>query len=58
MIPQPAIEKQQQIAELIQHSFKLKAESEPLLEEAKRMVEMAIEQGEEAALTALSIQDN
>lgn len=41
---------QQQIAELVEESFRLKKESEQLLETAKRAVEIAIEQDENAAL--------
>ena len=41
------------IATLIQESFLLKAESERLLEVAKRSVEIAIEQDEKAAMTFL-----
>lgn len=52
-IPVPLIEKETQnaIQSLIQQSFTLKAKSEQLLENAKTLVEMAIEQGEEKALT-------
>lgn len=48
----PIIDKatQQKITTHIQKSFKLKAESERLLEVAKRAVEIAIEENEEAAL--------
>ncbi len=51
-IPIPIIETktQQQISELIEESFRLKKESEELLELAKRMVEVAIEEGEEKAM--------
>ena len=51
-IPVPYIENniQQQIAELIQESFALKAASEKLLETSKRAVEIAIEENEAAAL--------
>lgn len=42
--------KQEQIAELVEESFKLKVESERLLEVAKKAVEMAIEENEEKAL--------
>ena len=47
----PIIDKaiQEQIAALIQESFKLKKESEQLLDMAKRAVEVAIEEGEEVA---------
>ena len=52
-IPVPLIEKEVQktIQSLIQQSFAFKAQSEQLLEDAKKLVEMAIEQGEEKALT-------
>ena len=52
-IPVPLIEKEVQktIQSLIQQSFAFKAQSEQLLENAKTLVEMAIEQGEEKALT-------
>lgn len=51
-IPIPYIENsiQTQIAQLLQESFTLKAESEKLLETAKRAVEIAIEESEEAAI--------
>ncbi|WP_159243393.1 restriction endonuclease subunit S [Tenacibaculum maritimum] len=51
-IPIPIIDftKQKQIAELIEESFKLKKESENLLEVAKVAVEVAIEQNETKAL--------
>ncbi len=38
------------LSALIQQSFALKAESENLLEQAKRAVEMAIEENENVAL--------
>ena len=41
---------QTEIAALVQQSFTLKAESERLLEVAKRAVEIAIEQDEKAAM--------
>lgn len=51
-LPIPIIDKtiQQQIAELIQESFALKAKSEKLLETSKRAVEIAIEKNEAAAV--------
>jgi len=51
-IPVPNIEThlQQQISELVEESFHLKAESEKLLEVAKRAVELAIEQDEKRAI--------
>lgn len=50
IIPKIEITKQKQIAELVEESFRLKKESEELLELAKRMVEVAIEEGEERAM--------
>jgi len=50
VIPIIDFKKQQQIAELIEQSFSLKKESEHLLEVAKRVVEIAIEETEEIAL--------
>ncbi|WP_201617416.1 restriction endonuclease subunit S [Psychrobacter urativorans] len=50
VIPLLDINVQQKIAELIQQSFHLKAESEQLLEDAKKLVEYAIENGEGKAL--------
>ena len=41
---------QEKIAALVEESFTLKKQSEQLLETAKRAVEIAIEQNEEAAL--------
>jgi len=51
-IPVPIIEggAQTKIATLVKESFSLKAESERLLDVAKRAVEIAIEQDENAAL--------
>ncbi|MDO8811184.1 MAG: restriction endonuclease subunit S [Gallionella sp.] len=51
-IPVPIIEggEQTKIAALVKESFSLKAESERLLDVAKRAVEIAIEQDENAAL--------
>ncbi|NDP22709.1 MAG: restriction endonuclease subunit S [Paludibacter sp.] len=48
----PIVDKtiQEQIAALVQESFRLKKESEQLLELAKRAVEIAIEEGEERAM--------
>ena len=56
-IPVPIIEGgiQTKIASLVKESFTLKAESERLLDVAKRAVEMAIEQDESAALDWLSV---
>ncbi len=50
IIPIVEINVQQKIAALIQESFRLKAESERLLELAKRAVEMAIEHDETVAI--------
>lgn len=51
-LPIPFIEakKQEQIAELVEESFKLKVESERLLDVAKKAVEMSIEENEVKAL--------
>ena len=49
-IPIIPAKNQQQIAVLVNESFRLKTESEQLLETAKRAVEMAIEEGEERAM--------
>lgn len=43
-------ETQEEISEIIEESFRLKKESETLLETAKRAVEMAIEETEDAAI--------
>ena len=55
-IPIPLIEIsiQQQIAQLVKESFRLKAESERLLALAKQAVETAIEEGEEKAMETLN----
>lgn len=50
LIPKIKSEKQQQIAALVEQSFTLKAQSEHLLEIAKRAVEIAIEEGEATAM--------
>ena len=50
LVPIVDMPTQQKIAAQIQESFKLKAESERLLEVAKRAVEIAIEQDEQAGL--------
>lgn len=52
-VPIVEYKKQEEIAELIEESFKLKKQSEDLLERAKRAVEMAIEESEDAALAWL-----
>jgi len=50
LIPNLEGKKQEQIAELVEESFKLKVESERLLEVAKKAVEMAIEINEKQAM--------
>jgi len=50
IVPIIDFKKQQQIAELVEQSFKLKNQSEKLLEVAKRAVEIAIEENEAIAL--------
>ncbi len=50
LIPIIDSKKQEEIAELVEESFKLKVESERLLEVAKRAVEMAIEIDEATAI--------
>lgn len=59
-IPIPIIDKknQSQIANLIKESFTLKAESERLLELAKRAVEVAIERDEDTAMKLLQTETN
>ena len=54
IIPLVDFETQTKIAALVQQSFSLKAESERLLEAAKRAVEIAIETNEDAALAWLA----
>lgn len=49
LIPNIYEQKQHEIAELVEESFALKKQSKHLLEMAKRGVEIAIEQGEDAA---------
>ncbi len=53
LIPVIEMEKQKEIAALIQQSFMLKAESKKLLDAAKRAVEIAIEQDEQTAIDFL-----
>ncbi len=55
-IPIVEINAQQQIAALIQENFRLKAESERLLDLAKRAVEMAIEHDETVAIDFINEQ--
>jgi type I restriction enzyme S subunit len=50
VVPIIEFKKQEQIAELVEESFKLKVESERLLEVAKKAVEIAIEADEETAI--------
>lgn len=50
VVPIITFKKQEQIAELVEESFKLKVESERLLEVAKKAVEMAIEADEATAI--------
>lgn len=54
VVPLVDMEVQNQIAELVQQSFALKAQSEHLLDVAKRAVEIAIEQDEAAALAYIA----
>jgi hypothetical protein len=54
VVPIIDYETQQQIAKLVEESFHLKAESERLLEVAKKAVEMAIEVGEDRAIEYLN----
>jgi restriction endonuclease S subunit len=49
---------QQQIADLVQQSFALKAQSTHLLDVAKRAVEIAIEQDEAAAFAFITSEVN
>lgn len=50
VVPLIDYDKQREIADLVEESFKLKKQSEHLLEVAKRAVEVAIEENEEKAL--------
>ena len=54
-IPVPIIDisKQEKIAGLVEESFKLKKQSETLLETAKRAVEVAIEKGEDMGMEVI-----
>jgi len=56
VVPIIDFKKQELIAELVEESFKLKVESERLLEVAKKAVEIAIEQDEKTAMNF--IKDN
>jgi hypothetical protein len=50
VVPIIDFDKQREIADLVEESFKLKKQSEHLLEVAKTAVEIAIEKNEEAAM--------
>lgn len=54
IVPIIPLKKQQQIAQLVEQSFALKAQSEQLLEVAKRAVEIAIEQDEATAIAYIT----
>lgn len=54
-IPEISNSKQTEIANLINTSYNLKAQSTQLLDKAKRAVEIAIEEGEDAALFYLDL---
>jgi restriction endonuclease S subunit len=58
-MPFPLIDRsiQQQISDLVQHSFDLRRQSEQLLETAKRAVEIAIEVGEDKSLKLLGVKE-
>lgn len=58
VVPIIDYKKQLEIAELVEESFKLKVESERLLEVAKKAVEMAIEENEAKAMIFLNEQIN
>ena len=58
LIPFCSNEKQNEIIELAEESFKLKKQSEHLLEVAKTAVEIAIEQDEETALEYIKTNSN
>ena len=49
IVPVLDLDKQKELSEMIQKSFALRRQSKQLLEYAKQAVEMAIEQGEDAA---------
>lgn len=53
IIPVLGMDKQRELAEMVQKSFALRRQSKQLLEYAKQAVEIAIEQGEDAALAWL-----
>ena len=52
-LPRIADETQEQIASIVRQAFSLRQQSEQLLDYAKRAVELAIEQGEDAAMAWL-----
>ena len=54
IIPVLDLDKQKELSEMIQKSFAFRRQSKQLLEYAKQAVEMAIEQGENAALVWLN----
>lgn len=56
VVPVIDFDKQREIADLVEESFKLKKQSEHLLEVAKTAVEIAIEQDEETALEFINNQ--
>jgi len=53
-LPVVSLEVQEKIAAQVSESFRLRSESEKLLARAKRAVELAIEQDEDAALKLLA----
>lgn len=53
IIPVLDMDKQRELAEMVQKSFALRRQSKQLLEYAKQAVEIAIEQGEDASLAWL-----
>lgn len=52
-LPVVARDVQEKIVAQVSESFRLRAESEKLLSQAKRTVELAIERGEDAAIKFL-----
>lgn len=58
VVPVIEFDKQREIADLVEESFKLKKQSEHLLEVAKTAVEMAIEQDEETAVAFINDNTN
>ncbi|MDD3877955.1 MAG: restriction endonuclease subunit S [Bacteroidales bacterium] len=56
VVPIIELEKQQEIAALVEESFRLKKQSEQLLEMAKRAVEVAVEEGEERGMAYIDSQ--